>query len=634
MSTCIHLIEYHPDSNKTLLIPLFKTGDTFTRTEENNVGFSLYEDYDYDIALEIDNEFYNINSIKVILNETQELTSFKTTPDDDGLYRPEHTLKSKRIFSTFTGQVIIYVEIILDHDEPIVLESFQIPCNSQYLEINNDIEKMLDYIVMCEDDLVNKWILDDDNKYKRHSYITGYDQGGYKSITTYIALLQGITRTFSANYNYFRLNGKKAIRPEAKIVSLTNTRKISRNSIEWIIKNTELLKEIPYHSGIEYNKRFYVPEKIPSDIYDFSWNVYENKVLIGFLYSVLSKTSDLIIEYEAALLSNQTSDANPIKEFIRTLFKKRIQLLDNLCSQLTGLTRQYSILFEIDVFSLATMPRLTKTFQEIHVYKQIYLLMNSWFNFGEVSSNKDKLLLRVPTLDKLYEVFCLYRILEEIKAKGFKNQTNLFFNYKYSSDNASEKFSTPSNTFTFTNNQIDLTLYYEPCISASDMENDLSLFVGRFDEDRNKDDKYYTPDFVIKIKHHEDNTENNEQYLILDAKYSSVATTTTNHINEAIRKYWINILGTNSNNGPSMVWLLNFKSKWDDGIYPYYNTPLSMKNGLNNKSRFGVLTLNPRSTLAAITFTNQIKQVLATSHFSESLIKNETSNNIKQGSFQ
>ena len=65
------------------------------------------------------------------------------------------------------------------------------------------------------------------------------------------------------------------------------------------------------------------------------------------------------------------------------------------------------------------MPRKTKVFQEIQAYSKVYDLIVKWFEFGEISLEREKIIFRVKTIDKLYEYYCLQQILKMLLDEDF-----------------------------------------------------------------------------------------------------------------------------------------------------------------------------------------------------------------------
>ena len=143
-----------------------------------------------------------------------------------------------------------------------------------------------------------------------------------------------------------------------------------------------------------------------------------------------------------------------------------------------------------------------------------------WFRYGEYSLEKERLILQVKTLDKLFEYYCLLRLLKLLADNGYQkaNVKEPVFKFDYvSADEHYQNEKDVANTYLLSNGEVTATLYYQPVISAVQFENDLTLFRTTKPPAGNPD--YYTPDFVLKFASSEDD----EEYAIFDAKFSSRA---------------------------------------------------------------------------------------------------------------
>lgn len=278
--------------------------------------------------------------------------------------------------------------------------------------------------------------------------------------------------------------------------------------------------------------------------------------------------------------------------YCREILLKKLFLIINT---LDAIYNQYLELLDVQKNILISVPRKTKTFQEIKPYSQVFEVILRWFQFGEYSLEKDRLILQVKTLDKLFEYYCLYRLLKMLAEKGFQKISNgrsvFNFEYSYAQDGLYQNNRDIANTYTLRRNNTEVTLYYQPVISAVEFENNLTIY--RTTKPHHGSD-YYVPDFVLKFESCEDNAEanNNEEYIIFDAKFSSRDNIKRLALPEVIRKYSYE-LGIKSNNrSPKMVWILqgrvNNKEKYP--IWIYHNSPLAIKYA--PATSYGIVSMN------------------------------------------
>lgn len=235
------------------------------------------------------------------------------------------------------------------------------------------------------------------------------------------------------------------------------------------------------------------------------------------------------------------------------------------------------------------MPRKTNTFCEIKPYAQVFEIIVRWFRYGEYSLEKERLILQVKTLDKLFEYYCLLRLLKLLADNGYQkaNVKEPVFKFDYvSADEHYQNEKDVANTYLLSNGEVTATLYYQPVISAVQFENDLTLFKTTKPPAGNPD--YYTPDFVLKFASSEDD----EEYAIFDAKFSSRANIKKHSLPEVIRKYSCEIsVASRSSAPPKMVWILQGRVNGsENAIWKYHNSQLA--STYRPITSFGIVSIN------------------------------------------
>lgn len=62
----------------------------------------------------------------------------------------------------------------------------------------------------------------------------------------------------------------------------------------------------------------------------------------------------------------------------------------------------------------------TMKLRGIKDYAQVFEIIVRWFRYGEYSLEKERLILQVKTLDKLFEYYCLLRLLKLLADNGYQ----------------------------------------------------------------------------------------------------------------------------------------------------------------------------------------------------------------------
>jgi len=461
-------------------------------------------------------------------------------------------------------------------------------CVSKSQEDTTNIQNMLQELIAFDDSQVGEWIFSNAAHGESNSMYEGkWNKRAYKSLSSYIQLLEQIITCYKNNYAYFKMQGKHTIKRSSELVSYENVKTVSVDSFNWIMQNTDQLAVVPHKSGLQYQGKNYLPYHIKTDSSKKSWNVYENRVIIAFLHTALLNAKQVFTEFDRDILNEERIISKihgtfpkeyrapiiTIKSlqisFCRILLGKLNQSIDIL----QALYTQYITLFDVPPLVLTSLPRKTSTFCEIRPYAQVFEIIIHWFQYGEYSLEKERLILQVKTLDKLFEYYCLLRLLKLLADNGYRKADGdkPVFKYNYTvADGYYQNERDVANTYKLCNNDVAVTLYYQPVISAVQFENNLKLY--RTTKPPYYKPDYYTPDFVLKFS----SSEQNEEYVIFDAKFSSRKNIREHSLPEVIRKYSREFGVAADSRAPKMVWILQGRvNSSENAIWRYHNSPLA-----------------------------------------------------------
>lgn len=476
-------------------------------------------------------------------------------------------------------------------------------CISKSEEDATNIQKMLQELIDFDDTQVGEWIFSDAKRDTSNSLYEGkWNKRAYKSLSSYTQLLEQVISCYKNNYAYFKTQGKHTIKRSNVCVSYENVKTISQDSFNWIIQNTDQLANVPYSSGIQYQGKNYLPYHIKTDTNKKSWDVYENRIVIGFLHTALQNGKQILTEFESDILNEEriisrihggipkeySAPIITIKSlqvsFCRILLGKLKRSIDTL----QNIYKQYVTLFDVPILPLTTFPRKTSTFCEIKPYAQIFEMVVRWFQYGEYSLEKERLILQVKTLDKLFEYYCLLRLLKLLADNGYQKADVKDPAFKYTYTSADEHYLNEkdvANTYLLSNNNVVAVLYYQPVISAVQFENGLTLY--RTTKPYNSKLDYYTPDFVLKFS----SSEHDEEYVIFDSKFSSRSNIKNHSLPEVIRKYSCEMCVSADSRAPKMVWILQGRvNSKENVIWRYHNSPLV--STYRPITSFGIVSIN------------------------------------------
>ena len=572
----------------------------------SSVDFSkcaaVFEDGSYEIYFVCDQ--YNrteVKSVAVCVNGEQvgDIVLSANTAIVEGSTRYRDDIFAKQPFLLHYD--LIAVSFILSFVDGSSKEYFTdfLLCVSKNQEDATNIQNMLQELIAFDDSQVGEWIFSDGKRGASNSLYEGkWNKRAYKSLSSYIQLLEQVIACYKNNYAYFKTQGKHTIKQSSVLVPYEKVKKVSISSFNWIMQNADQLADVPYSSGVQYQGKNYLPYHIKTDASQKSWDVYENRIVISFLHTVLLNAKQIFWEFDRDILNEERIisriHGSFPKEYCAPIITiKSLQIsfcrillgkLNHSIDTLQNLYTQYETLFDVQTSMLTTLPRKTSTFCEIKPYAQVFKIIVHWFQYGEYSLEKERLILQVKTLDKLFEYYCLLQLLKLLADNGYHKADiqEPAFKYLYTSaDGHYQNEQDVANTYVLSRNHITATLYYQPVISAFNFENGLTLY-------RTTSKKgYYTPDFVLKFSF----SEHDEEYIIFDAKFASRDTIKNFRLPEVIRKYSSELCVAANSRAPKMVWILQGRVNSNEkAIWRYHNSPLV--SVCRPATSFGIVSVN------------------------------------------
>ena len=318
---------------------------------------------------------------------------------------------NNQLFLLQYDTVNLSIVLTLNDRSEITLYSGFLLCASQHQSDNRNISQILTELTAIEDDTILDLMFA--HRSKQESLSSNFFGGhrAYQSLSSYVALLEQVHNCYRDNYNYFRTLARHMLVKANIVTSFDRVRMLTHQSQMWLTHNLQVLTEVlPEQAAVNYLGKNYLPMQMQSTTNVKSYDTYENRVVVGFLQLVLHNAGKIAQDY---------------KDFITLKFlqyqkcEQELEHLYELLTDLNSIYRGYAQLFKLKGALLHNLPRKAKAFQEIKPYAQVFHTINRWFRFGEFSLQKDMLFLQGKTLDKLFEYYCLYRILDMLLKAGF-----------------------------------------------------------------------------------------------------------------------------------------------------------------------------------------------------------------------
>ncbi|MDR0562582.1 MAG: DUF2357 domain-containing protein [Spirochaetaceae bacterium] len=484
-----------------------------------------------------------------------------------------------------------------------------LPCLSKFSDNAENKEAILKALFEFDDDRIS------DLMFPAQSAQTGpntFLQGGwqknsYKSLGSYIQMIETVCRCYEQNYPSFKNNVKHTIAKRSSMESYRNIRNITTSSLQWLFQNSEQLTPVDGTTAVQLHNRYYMPYQMRIEKSIKSFDIYENRIVLGFLQLVynharyiesqlkndIESEDKLVNKLQQMERDGMRMSVIPVKRIQIQNNRVQIQVLQRLILTIEKQYPKYQEILRCFEQRLTGIPQKTKIFQEVQPYRHIFEQIMEWYRFGEFRLLKENLIFNIKTMDTLFEYYCLYKLLLMLQDAGFLSDktTSAYHTYKptlypYQCDIA--------NTYQFQKDGIRITLYYQPVIRSDGFENNITLYRTTSFHD------CYTPDFMFKIEIPQEDA----RYVIMDAKYSTSETIRKYYIDKTIIKYSCQVSGKEGNT-VKLVWLLqgrmDFNARNTTETMPfekYHNSPLASKYKPNTS--YAIIPINNKTDMSQI----------------------------------
>lgn len=543
-------------------------------TEQSDLQNSIYSDLSYEFQIE-NIDCSQIDNVCIFINDCYESCSYS-----NGKIRfPGQGRSDRRIFIDCYGFVEITLSIKLKDGNEVNLRSEYLSVLVKKGQLNDSVKAMAQYVYANQEDLLLN------GKPKPRDIASLKDQG-YKSLMAQVILVEQLLSVYEQNYGYFRANSRFRIDKVNSVDHIEKLQYVSLATMQYIVQHPEELCQVNSNVGVKINNKVYHPNKtlITEDVR--LHDIYENRVVVGFIRTLISGV-DTLVENTKNLISKIPSEDAGTGEYVHSslfIFSHTAKMLRECLARLLAVKKKLSLLWHsynsilnVKTMEVCHIPRPTAIFMAVPQYNRIFVAISQWFTYGIYNLEKENFMLSFIKISDLYESYVLIKLIKHFRKHGYTLENTkkccypLLPRWKYKNTEC-------QNTFVFSDIQRRVTLYYQPVIYDSDSRevnglglyrnNTISLTYDDSDECRRR---YYVPDYVIKVEN-----DGSERYLILDAKFSSLSTVRNNYVSDLSFKYLFSIstvLGNKPADGLCIIYGQCFDG---DHLKSVYNRQISV----------------------------------------------------------
>lgn len=497
----------------------------------------IFSDLSYEFVLSCE-ETSSAREVDVYINDVYEPSVY----NNGRILFPDKRTSDRRIFMDCYGFVEITLVVYDTDGNEHQYSTEYLPVLVRRGELNDAVKAMVSYVYSNQESLLL-------NGEPRARNPANLKESGYQNLSAQIILAEEIAAIYESSYGYFKANSRFRIDKVSKIDRFERLQYVTPATVQFIATHPEELRQISGSSGIRIGNRVYQPEKALSMQNERSYDIYENRVVLGFIRKMIDSVNELYAHCRS-LLDQIPGNEDYSAEYIYSsffMFTETRRMLENGLDRLKSLRikfahlwTMYSSALRIQPEAMLSEPQPSHIFMSVPQYNRIFVQIHKWFRFGIYDFTKESFMLSFIKISSLYEGYLLAKMIAYFQDRGYalENVKKCVYptkrNWKYKNTNC-------SNTFIFKNGQHRLTLYYQPVVFDTDesgvngigliRNNSIPVFT-RDNDDNRAGGHYYSPDYIIKVE-----DDSSAQYLILDAKFSDFVCVRRHHVKDLAFKY-------------------------------------------------------------------------------------------------
>lgn len=400
--------------------------------------------------------------------------------------------------------------------EPLCLETFDLACACDRNDYETIVLEILDELIDTEDRQCIDWMFSPVKLDREESSMieSAKLDNSSKSLESLIELVDKTILTYKRHLDYFALHAHCRTTSKKSIVKPESVRRLGRSELLWLAQNPEQLYESNRRTALQHNGKYFMASGIQTGRRHKSYDNLENRALLSFTNEINRIISRAITDAETNLERFSRIRSNlervnikggllPTLVLIDTYLKRELPLIEKA----KGAQREIRAIRERLIRSLPgvldvhyALPRRTKVFQEVIPYADIHAEMRNWNNYGRIDVLRDTLALRTWRIDKLYEYYALFKMLQQLRNIGFSpdgGTSAAFKQVSYSIEDTDTVFRNDkqvANVYSLIRDTERLTLYYQP-VFYGDQREEHGITLHRTTASRVH--PYWTPDYLI-----------------------------------------------------------------------------------------------------------------------------------------
>lgn len=400
------------------------------------------------------------------------------------------------------------------------------------------------------------------------------------SVRRRLEALRNLLNIFESQFPFFRSNARCKPVDRWESGPVERLREFSARTVNWIVEHPEeLTPSAGPRTGIRFGGRNWLPRHTLVRTTARSRNIYEHQVIAGFLKDLEKRVTAEAALFESVLsgvsYGNEASADGRYRSSASAIIKLSARHLEDALHEFEAMKKRirraclsYAEALEIRDPKPIWPARATNIFLGIAPYRMLYEAMRAWHREPQLKLAEAEMLFTGFGRSRLYEYFCLFRMIEGIENLGWRFTEAQRCYYQAPGQGVDR--APDANTFLFVpgdgSQDRSIRVFYQPVISAGEHagENDIGLVrVTNYSLTSETEEAasgrqlqpvanpYYTPDYLIELR-----VGPRRFWFIADAKYSKLRTVLEEETPSLVWKYLFSIRPSEENGRLEGLWLL------------------------------------------------------------------------------
>lgn len=372
---------------------------------------------------------YSIEATNIQNSDSDGMVTFIWTPPVRNGYQYEC------LFINYFGIAELNVVLSKDVGTESSMEVFQ-PIEVLASKITGDrVEEMFEFLAALPGEALHSVF-----RATRHS--VGFDEGGVSPSFTQ-ERLEYATEILQTGIPLILQHPITRLVPEHRLVSTTGTEEIDDSSLGWLLSNLSVLQECDSieEAHLNYESGYYKADLLQLPVLSANSDLYENRVLHGFVDLLLHEAQMLIARYtndKGLRRSNDFSAPQGYTSFFDKVSRFKKQLLGRQVKRCEGIIdnlKALKILLEARLpvhCKVMHRPSITPKARVNHAYRDIFIDIIRWHEHGRPDWSAFENLFAIQSIPTLFEAYCFFRTADAlhkaIPPKLSENGNNQEFN--------------------------------------------------------------------------------------------------------------------------------------------------------------------------------------------------------------